>query len=770
MIRKRIQLLCCIFLVIILAGAVCTYAYEKYEKRAAGDESVQREADMEEAERIAELYRDIYERAAGAGTLDDVEVMSRIVERLGENGYTAVDADNQIDMVNAEYAEQFIRRQEAGEKDELTIIRLLHPGGFIKYDIKTEDGRVSIIRGFYEYEDGILQNGSFDKYDADFWEYTEEGYLLFEGELFSEEQFALTMSVVSEHAAVRVKPLSRKCRELNRRYILPAGYGRNNLFLLDWSEEDFGEIDFQDMFDIFYPYAYGKKNPYAEKGIGTGTISHVPKEEFEHVIQSYFNIESEELQKKSNYLPEDESYGFWTRGMGELESPELPYPEVAAYVENTDGTITLTVNAVYPDKNSAKAYSHEVTVRPMAEGGMQYVSNHIIPAKDNDVGSWHRDRLTQEEILANQVPKKTQEKKESALWVLPQAEESLLTEAEKKELQALALEAGEQVKGVYRDVEIMEGPSYGSNIAEFTDSQRKEAAELLGRAGFTSVTEDRNMENPEKLEAFYSAYEQEKDALATIVRVNRDGLLGVITFIYRNGKLQTYYVGIRWQAGGIPELDGTSVSDVSEIKLTDKGYFIYAYKIIVDHAALRQYFRVKPVSDTYRELTEKYISGLSYVNYNMLVKNWDAGNVEEILMPGMFEDLYRMYTGEGFQPSNGRIPAELFEKIMMTYLPVSAEQLRRAYKYEESSSSYLYERISPKAHPPFGEVTGYQENPDGTLTLSVDGVWPDYNSDCAFTNQIVVRPSADGSFRYLSNVIEQRELPLPPIANAVKRS
>ena len=46
----------------------------------------------------------------------------------------------------------------------------------------------------------------------------------------------------------------------------------------------------------------------------------------------------------------------------------------------------------------------------------------------------------------------------------------------------------------------------------------------------------------------------------------------------------------------------------------------------------------------------------------------------------------------------------------------------------------------------------------------VDGVWPDYNSDCAFTNQIVIQPFKDGTFKYLSNSIEEKELELPPIA------
>ena len=47
--------------------------------------------------------------------------------------------------------------------------------------------------------------------------------------------------------------------------------------------------------------------------------------------------------------------------------------------------------------------------------------------------------------------------------------------------------------------------------------------------------------------------------------------------------------------GGVPEIQGTSVSNVAEIKLTEKGYFIYAYEYVIAHASLRQYWRIEPL-------------------------------------------------------------------------------------------------------------------------------------------------------------------------------
>ena len=350
-----------------------------------------------------------------------------------------------------------------------------------------------------------------------------------------------------------------------------------------------------------------------------------------------------------------------------------------------------------------------------------------------------------------------------------QASDCLISDEEKQHLQSTVLSAAESVKEIYKNVIIKDAANYSSGVSEFTSEQRKTVVEQLGAAGLVSVEEDTNMQNPEKIEMFYSDYLNGKDSMVTIFEVQRDGLIGAFTFIYRKGELQTYYIGIRWKEGGIPEIQGTSVSNVTEIKLTEKGYFIYAFEYVIAHASLRQYWRIEPLPEDCRKLTQEYISGLSYVNYNVLVTNWDRSNVEDILMPCMYEDIYRIYTGENLKTENWKIPAEEYERIMTTYFPVSVEQLREHCGYDKDSNSYEYEMIYASPYPPFGEVVDYTENADGTLTLIVDGVWPDYNSDLAFRNTVVVQPFEDGTFRYLSNSIEQIELELPPIAKSQQR-
>lgn len=373
---------------------------------------------------------------------------------------------------------------------------------------------------------------------------------------------------------------------------------------------------------------------------------------------------------------------------------------------------------------------------------------------------------SQEETDGSDIAETYGEDSETAadLWVLSQPEQSLITEEEKEALNHMALTAAEQVRDVYREIETTEGLSCAPSGKELTKERRREIVSLLGGAGYVSVTEDTNMEHYEEIEDFYAAYMEKRSAEVTVMNVNRDGLLGVITFLYRDNELRAYYVGIGWQKGAVPEIRETSVSNIAEIKLTEKGYFIYAYENTIPHSSLRQFWRIRPLSDRCRELTEKYIYGLSYVNYNLLVTDWDSDNVEDILMPCMFEDIYRIHTGENFRAKDWRIPAETYETIMTTYFPVSAETLREKCGYDEDSNSYEYEMILAKAYPPFGEVVDYVENDDGTIMLIVDAVWPDYNSDLAFTNTIVVQPFEDGTFRYLSNIVEPKELEVPRIA------
>lgn len=170
------------------------------------------------------------------------------------------------------------------------------------------------------------------------------------------------------------------------------------MFLVDWSEDDFGELNFYDVYDIFYPRINGTESSYVtDDDFGGNAIYRISKEEFENVIMTYFNIDSETLQSKTIYHSEDATYEYKPRGFYDVEYPEYPYSEVVGFTKNNDGTLTLTANVVFPYACNSKVYAHEVVVRPLEDGGVQYVSNRIIPSENNYRETWHTPRLTAEE-------------------------------------------------------------------------------------------------------------------------------------------------------------------------------------------------------------------------------------------------------------------------------------------------------------------------------------------------------------------------------------
>ena len=347
---------------------------------------------------IIEICSQLYKKASEENKIADLETVRIIVNQFGENGYPAVDSRNQINMTEPEKVVEFCEKVDAQEEAEITILEVSYLGGFVKYDLHTKDGNVDVVRSYYKYENGNMKREVIGNYQAEYWNYTEEGYLMFSGVWFSEELYVLTLSGAEEHTALRVQPLDETYRELSRKYLNPISFERNNMFIVDWSEEDFGDLNFYDMYDILYPKVNGQYAPYvADDNLSVSAVYQIPKEEFESVIMKYFNIDSETLQSKTIYDSENLTYEYKPRGFEEVEYPEYPYSEVVGFTENNDGTITLTANVVFPYAGDSKVYAHEVVVRPLENGRVQYVSNRIIPSEDNYRETWHTPRLTLEE-------------------------------------------------------------------------------------------------------------------------------------------------------------------------------------------------------------------------------------------------------------------------------------------------------------------------------------------------------------------------------------
>ena len=289
-----------------------------------------------------------------------------------------IDQDSQINMENPRELEAFCEKVEEARPGNVMFLMALNNGGFVRFQMETEDGRVNVVADslWWKEQHGRWQlvNIGTDSYEAHTWVRSENGYLFFE------KYYMAGFSGPYAHTAVRIEPLDETYRELNRTYIQPIGYGSTNLFITDWTEEDYGDVNFYDLYELLYKMEYSANVPYFQEY--EGQQFRIPAEEFEQVIRTRFHISSETLHEKAMYDASSQTYQYTPRGIYNIAGgSEFPYPEVISYRNLEDNTIELTVNAVWPEQNLGTAFLHKVVIRPLPDGSFQYVSNQRISSE-----------------------------------------------------------------------------------------------------------------------------------------------------------------------------------------------------------------------------------------------------------------------------------------------------------------------------------------------------------------------------------------------------
>lgn len=170
---------------------------------------------------------------------------------------------------------------------------------------------------------------------------------------------------------------------LQRTYLMAGSYFASNLFLTDWTEEDYSDLSFNDLWEYLYHDVTGSY--FDPEGYEYNAAQHhfeLPAEEFEPLIQRYFRIDLETLRHLAGYNPQRNTYP-WRKVVTVDYVDHLSLytmePEVTAQRENPDGTITLTVQVISTDLKTDCAFAHQVTVRPLQDGSFQFVGNQMLP-------------------------------------------------------------------------------------------------------------------------------------------------------------------------------------------------------------------------------------------------------------------------------------------------------------------------------------------------------------------------------------------------------
>lgn len=659
-----------------------------------------------------------------------------VIESMGSKGYIAVDVENQINMANAENAEMFLSEVAEDRDAGCTILQVMYDKSFVRFDFKSGGNNVMITRRFYVWDNNSFVEKNEEKYKAYTWKYT-DGYLFF-------ERYRMGgYDGDSAYTALRVEPLDEKLRVLNRKYIKTIGYDSNNLFTTNWDESDMNKINYYDIYEALYKMKYGMSSPYSDEGV----TYMIEGKLYEKVFQEYLPVSTDVLQHVNVYDVSRQMYQYRTRGMFDHSvTPLVPFPEVVDAEYNADGTITLIVNAVSEKDESGRLFTHKVTIKEKENDGFEYVSNDVLTMGKEGI-YWYRDRLSDKEWQEHYGDKTITINQNGNV-----IDDSLLSddEMENVKVDIIGILQSDAIRKLYEDEDISDNSDliYG-------------AVDILGSSGLICFADDTNMYNYQLFQSFYRNYTDGggRDYIC-VYRVNRDASVTEMTFVYDDSRIQMIFNTAKFENHDWKFI-ATGIRDLRDMKLTKKGYFIYTYSNIIAHGGLKEYFRVSPLTDECRELTRKYVYGLSYVNYNMLVIDWDESNASDILVPCMFDDIYRLYTGENLKPDGGWIDADKYESVMLSMFPVTVTELRDNCDYNSEKDSYRYHVILGKQYPPFGEVVDYSYNDDGTVSLIVDAVWADKGSDIAFRNTLTVKPEDDGTFKYMSNHIEKMECDIP---------
>lgn len=398
--KRRMIIVAAILLVFALIAAVYSIkdnqkspdddAHDAYNSIAEVDAKT-----LDELEKTAQtamlLCREVYENADKGDTYNVVlsgETLSQIVDAIGNGGYSVIDYAQEENMKNPERVTQFGLLVNSGQDAQTAYFEVYPDGNVVMNTLSYVNGTGKLITLRLEWSDEMSPTVcAAGQYDLTSIAYTEKGRLILERDI-SKMEINKKFNV-DPHTLIRVAPYDETKRQLCRKYIIPIGYSENDLFTSSWDTDDYRDLDLNSLFPILYGLYYGTDalNMY---NAGTlfeaveGTKLHlVPGEQFEEVIEAFLPISDEQIRDLADHSADRGGYyicGFQTGYYNVV--PRSPEPEVTDYWANSDGSLTLRVDAVFSWYGTDKAFTHELTVRD-TETGFEYVSNYVYEDDDS---------------------------------------------------------------------------------------------------------------------------------------------------------------------------------------------------------------------------------------------------------------------------------------------------------------------------------------------------------------------------------------------------
>ena len=318
----------------------------------------------------------IYRNADKGDSLNvvlDNKSICKMIKKIKQQGYSVTVSEDYSNMENYKRFSSFLAKAQEKQKGS-GVIYEVHSEGSIGRDKFIYDGKeMFLLASNASWDDNgkpIITFVSYTRIKK--WRYSRKGWFCYE---LCVPEYPEVTEMVDGSCLIRIKPMSDNKRKLSRKCVRGLAYQGNNILCSNWNQEHMQKIDYNGLYEYLYAMKYKKK--FNGKKYPSG----IPKDQFEQLIMEYLPVSREDIEKYASYNEKKKTYDWMRLGCFNY-APNFfgtSIPEVTKIKHNSNGTVTLTVDAVCEMVLCNEAViTHELTVKFNKDGSFRYLGNKIL--------------------------------------------------------------------------------------------------------------------------------------------------------------------------------------------------------------------------------------------------------------------------------------------------------------------------------------------------------------------------------------------------------
>ena len=318
----------------------------------------------------------IYRNADKGDSLNVVlnnKSICKMIKKIKQQGYSVTVSEDYSNMENYKRFSSFLAKVQEKQKGS-GVIYEVHSEGSIGREKFIYDGKdMFLLASNASWDDNgkpIITFVSYTRIKK--WRYSRKGWFCYE---LCVPEYPEVTEMVDGSCLIRIKPMSDNKRKLSRKCVRGLAYQGNNILCSNWDQEHMQKIDYNGLYEYLYAMKYKKK--FNGKKYPSG----IPKDQFEQLIMEYLPVSREDIEKYASYNEKKKTYDWMRLGCFNY-APNFfgtSIPEVTKIKHNSNGTVTLTVDAVCEMVLCNEAViTHELTVKFNKDGSFRYLGNKIL--------------------------------------------------------------------------------------------------------------------------------------------------------------------------------------------------------------------------------------------------------------------------------------------------------------------------------------------------------------------------------------------------------